>query len=168
MINTANLKVKVSEGQQTVNLLVKLKFNGLGTNQVEEFVRNDMGRGFGSEKRRSIMVRCIMRGKVEDARGTLAFTRARYETRMAYLERRWGHNRAIMSALKVIIHEQVEEIWKTKKEKNKEKIKHLERKWKKEKKKKKRGKPYYSWGVERNSDRRRRVEKGRSEERGGW
>ena len=42
MINTANLKVKVSECQQTVNLLEKLKFNGLGTNQVEEFVRNDI------------------------------------------------------------------------------------------------------------------------------
>ena len=123
----------------TVNLLEKLKFKGLGTNQVEEFARSDMGRGFGSEKRRSIMVRSIMRGKVEDARGTLAFTRARYETRMAYLERRWGHNRAIMSALKVIIQEPVEEIWKTKKEKNKEKIKHLERKWKKEEKRRKGG-----------------------------
>ena len=131
----------MSEYQQTVNLLEKLKCKGLGTNQVEEFARNDTGRGFGSEKRRSIMTRCIMRGKVEDARGMLAFTRARYKTTMAYLERRWGHNRAIMSVLKVIIHEQVEEVWKTKKEKNKEKIKHLERKWKREDKRRKSGNP---------------------------
>ena len=43
MINKANLKVKVSEYQQTVNLLEKLQCKGLGTNQVEEFARNNTG-----------------------------------------------------------------------------------------------------------------------------
>ena len=74
-----------------------------------------------------------MTGKVQDARETLAHTRARYSTKLAYLERRWGQNRAMMTSFKVIVQEQVEETWNKRKEKNKEKLKHLERKWKREK-----------------------------------
>ena len=141
MINVANIKIKVTESQQTVILLEKLKYKGLGTNQIEDFAKNDMGRGWGSERRRSTMVRCSLRGKVQDARETLAGTRTRYQSRMSYLERRWGHNRAIMADFKMIVQEQVESVWKTMKEKNKQKREHLERKWQGERRRKQGGNP---------------------------
>ena len=141
MINVANLKIKMTESQQTVILLEKLKYKGLGTNQIEDFAKNDMGRGWVSERRRRTMIRCCMRGKVLDARETLAGTRARYQDRMSYLERRWGHNRAIMADFRVIVQEQVESVWKTMKEKNKQKREHLERKWKRERRRRQGGNP---------------------------
>ena len=52
-------------GQKTVNL-EKLRSVGLGTNQVEEFAKKDMGRG--SSRRRRIMIKAMMRGKVEEAK----------------------------------------------------------------------------------------------------
>ena len=131
MISAAKLKIKAAENQRTVNLLEKLKKEGLGTNQVEEFAKTDMGTGWRAERRRRTMVRCMMRGKVEDARTTLAMVKVRGEKKMEYLERRWGHNQAIMTTFKGIVQEQVEDAWKDKGEKYERKLKHLRRKWRK-------------------------------------
>ena len=129
MLEVAKLKVKVTEGQRTVNLLEKLRSKGLGTNQVEEFAKKDMGRGRGSERRRKVMVKAMMRGKVEDAKVTVALIRERLKVRGAYLTRRWGHCEAAMIAFKVICQELVESIWKDRGEKDKKKLQHLEQRW---------------------------------------
>ena len=102
MLEVAKMKIKVAEGQRTVNMMQKLRKKGLGTNQVEQFARRDMGRGKGAERRRKAVIRALMRAKVEDAMTSLALTRGRSKVREAYLTRRWGHHVGVMSAFKVI------------------------------------------------------------------
>ena len=60
MLEAAKMKIKVAEGQRTVNMLQKLRKKGLGTNQVEQFARRDMGRGKGAERRRKAVIRALM------------------------------------------------------------------------------------------------------------
>ena len=67
MLEVAKMKIKAAEGQRIVNMLQKLRKKGLGTNQVEEFARKDMGRGRGAERRQKGVIRALMRAKVEDA-----------------------------------------------------------------------------------------------------
>ena len=43
MLEVAKIRIKVAEGQRTVNMLQKLRKKGQGTNQVEQFARRDMG-----------------------------------------------------------------------------------------------------------------------------
>ena len=132
MLEVAKMKIKVAEGQRTVNMMQKLRKKGLGTNQVEQFARRDMGRGKGAERRRKAVIRALMRAKVEDAMTSLALARGKSNSREAYLTRRWGHHGGVMSAFKVICQEQVEEAWREKGDKCMRKLQHLEMKWKRE------------------------------------
>ena len=75
MLEVAKIRIKVAEGQRTVNMLQKLRKKGLGTNQVEQFARRDMGRGRGAERRRKGVIKALMRAKVEDAIASLALVR---------------------------------------------------------------------------------------------
>ena len=73
MLEVAKAKVKVAEGQRVVNMLQKLRKRGLGTNQVMQYARRDMGRGRGAERRKEGVVRALMRAKVEDAMASRVF-----------------------------------------------------------------------------------------------
>ena len=129
LLATADEKMKMQRSQLTVNLLRKLQKRGMGVNEVEFFAKKSSGVGPRKEERRRRTVQLIMKGKLEDALLVLRWSKERFRSKLSKVDRRWGHERATMTAFRTILTREAERVWKDGKDKNKKKLEHLERKW---------------------------------------
>ena len=108
MSETVNLKLKVTKCHLTVLLLMKLKGKNIGTNVIEQYVKNEARTDKLKLKNRRILLNL----KLENARSEELKARSKYDAKMKYLSKRWGHYVNIMSQIKVIMQNEMEIAWK--------------------------------------------------------
>ena len=123
MKNVINSKIKVTQKHLTSILLERLKFRGVGTNEVEHFLK---GSRPGS---RDVMLKNIMKAKLIDSKREESKARHMHNSQLSYVQRRWGHNTLAMAAFKNAMQTEVNRVWEEGMEKMKEKVKHLTEKW---------------------------------------
>ena len=126
MFQCVNLKLKITKCHSQALLLSKLRQKNQGTNEVENYVRNMRNDQLRSKIRRSILMH-----KISDAKTMESVNRKKFESKMAYLSRRWGHYSYVLGGFREIMQEEVELEWNKLKDKNQRKISHLVSKWKK-------------------------------------
>ena len=136
MFDAIEAKLDVQRKQLTLNLLEKLWRTGVGTNQVEDMVKNFRfggGRMLSADKERQEkerMVRRHMKDKVEDAKIQLVKVRHRQARVLNYLHSRVIQYDGLWRLFCEIQQCEVEEIWKAGVKKNQKKVEHLTSRWK--------------------------------------
>ena len=134
LMNTANMKLKLTRKAAKLVLLQKLKQKGMGLNEVEEYSRKEARRGIGNaqvkESRRKEVVKVLMKGKVMSAMEELEGTKRQFSRLDSYLRRRWGHHAQVLAQFAAILQPEVRREWEDRRSKHKTKIDHLERRWK--------------------------------------
>ena len=120
-----NLKLKFTKHRLTTLELMKLKQRNLGNNDVEHFVKKAANDEVKNRSRRS-----LMKVRIDDAKKNERNTRNKFERKFNYLQRRWGHNRQIMTQFRNIMQVEVEMLWSKGREVIKEKIEFFMRKCK--------------------------------------
>ena len=136
MFDAIESKLDVQRKQLTFNLLERLWRKGVGTNQVEDLVKNFKfggGRVLGADKERQEkekMIRRHMKDKVEDAKIQLAKVRHRQARVLNYLHSRVIQYDGLWRLFCEIQQCEVEEIWKEGVKKNQKKVEHLTSRWK--------------------------------------
>ena len=88
MKEVVNLKVKVTKRSLTSLLLKKLHRKRTGTPEVEHFVKN-----IRNNYVKKTMKMKMMTIKIKDSIFQMEKMKKKFDCRMAYLERRWGHNK---------------------------------------------------------------------------
>ena len=126
MMNTANLKIKMTRKTTKLLLLQKLRKKSVGVNEVEEYARKEIGRGAGGgprfkEIRRKEIVSVLMKSKVRSAEVELEETRMQFFKIDSYLRRRWGHHREAMARYADILQAEVRREWEDRRRKSAEK-----------------------------------------------
>ena len=84
LLATADEKMKMQRGQLTVNLLRKLQKRGMGVNEVENFAKKSSGVGPRKEDRRKRTVQLLMKGKLEDAKLVLRWSKESFRLQDCY------------------------------------------------------------------------------------
>ena len=84
----------------------------------------------GNERLRSRVRDSVLKHKIFDAKGSEQNNRNKFNSRLNYLNRRWGHNGFIMGKFREIMQKEVELLWNKLRNKNQNKISHLVSKWK--------------------------------------
>ena len=132
MRRTADLKIKMTRRQLTLNLLRRLLSKRVGTNSVEFFAYNDtkVYRGAEAVRRRKKIVKHLMKAKVQSAEEELTIAKKRYESSNQYLQRRWGVQRNVMIPFGNILQREVRSVWEQGNKNIDKKVKHLVEKWK--------------------------------------
>ena len=125
MIQTINLKIKITKCRSTVLQLTKLRQRGQGTNDVEQYVR-----GLRNMETRTRVRRDIMKHKIADAKYQENLARSRFEAKYNYLKRRWGRWFTIWTRFSQIMQSEVNHVWQKSREKSSKKIRFLTNKWK--------------------------------------
>ena len=136
MFDAIESKLDVQRKQLTLNLLERLWRKGVGTNQVEDLVKNFKfggGRVLSADKERQEkekMIRRHMKDKVEDAKIQLVKVRHRQARVLNYLHSRVIQYDGLWRLFCEIQQCEVEEIWKEGVKKNQKKVEHLTSRWK--------------------------------------
>ena len=109
----------------TVLLLMKLKSKNIGTNVIVLYVKNEARTDKLTLKNRRILLNL----KLENARSEELKARSKFDAKMKYLSKRWGHYVNIMTQFKVIMQRETEIAWKYGHDKMNRKIKFLSNKF---------------------------------------